>query len=393
MNNSFGKNFRITLYGGSHERCVGLRIEGVPAGLTIARTEFDEALSRRKSGSKGTTARHEADEPVFVSGFRNVRSTADLTTMADMNSISRQGEDVVGTDGHVKSATVETEVTDMSAGAEADCNGKWTAVETDGSEIVMEFHNRDIRPQDYGKFHIIPRPGHADFVVRNTPELCDATGGGMFSGRMTVALVAAGVVALKCLKKRFPEVEIHSDLLSVGGSADRKEWETLLDAAIADGDSLGAIVQTVATGLPIGIGDPFFDSVESVISHIVFSIPGVRGIEFGDGFKAAAMRGSEHNDPFGQDGVLLKNGAGGVNGGLTNGAPVVFRTAFKPTSSIRKPQRTWDFETGKMTELKIDGRHDACFALRTPVILEAVTAIVFADYIVESHGLITPKSR
>lgn len=342
MNNSFGKNFRITLYGGSHERCVGLRIEGVPAGLTIARTEFDEALSRRKSGSKGTTARHEDDDLVFVSGFHNVRSAA---------------------------------------------------VETDGSEIVMEFPNRDIRPQDYGKFRNVPRPGHADFVVRNDPELCDATGGGMFSGRMTVALVAAGVVALKCLKKRFPEIEIHSDILSVGGSSDRKEWDTLLDAAIADGDSLGAVVQTVATGLPIGIGDPFFDSVESVISHIVFSIPGVRGIEFGDGFKAAAMRGSEHNDPFGQDGVLLKNGAGGVNGGLTNGAPVVFRTAFKPTSSIRKPQRTWDFGTGKMTELKIDGRHDACFALRTPVILEAVTAIVFADYIAESHGLITPKSR
>lgn len=370
MNNSFGKNFRITLYGGSHERCVGVRIEGAPAGLTIARTEFDEALSRRKSGSKGTTARHEADEPVFVSGFRNVRSTADLPHADGMRSISLQSEDVVKSDGH-----------DMSPEAEADCNEKWTEVETDGSEIVIEFPNRDIRPRDYQRFRSVPRPGHADFVVRNAPELCGATGGGIFSGRMTVALVAAGVVALKCLKQRFPEVEIHSELLSVGGSSDKKEWDTLLDAAIADGDSLGAVVQTVASGLPVGIGDPFFDSVESVISHIVFAVPGVRGIEFGDGFKAAAMRGSEHNDPFGQDGVLLKNGAGGVNGGLTNGAPVVFRAAFKPTSSIRKVQKTWDFEAEKMTDLKIEGRHDACFALRTPVILEAVTAIVFANLI------------
>lgn len=392
MNNSFGKNFRISLYGGSHERCVGLRIDGVPAGVTIGIDEFAEALSRRQSGRKGTTARHEADVPVFVSGFRRFQSAADVTLSANPPSAGIcAGETMLNiqqptTDNSDQSANISTEEAvadsyEILTKVGIDSAERCFELETDGSEIVIEFPNRDIRPHDYEKFRSTPRPGHADFVVRNMPELCSSTGGGMFSGRMTVALVAAGVVAVKCLKQRFPEVAIHSQLQSVGGSSDWNEWDSLLDAAIADGDSLGAVVQTVASGLPVGIGEPFFDSVESMISHIVFSIPGVRGIEFGDGFNAASMRGSEHNDPFGKDGLLLKNGAGGINGGLTNGAPVVFRTAFKPTSSIRKSQNTWDFDAGKMTELKIDGRHDACFALRTPVILEAVTAIVFADLI------------
>ena len=147
-----------------------------------------------------------------------------------------------------------------------------------------------------------------------------------------------------------------------------------------EGDSLGGVIDCTVEGLPIGLGEPFWDSVESLISHAVFSIPGVRGIEFGDGFKAARMKGSEHNDPFGPEG-LLKNGAGGVNGGLTNGAPLVFRVAFKPTSSIAKPQQTYNFKSQSMETLCVTGRHDVCFALRTPVIVEAMTAIVLADLI------------
>ena len=158
----------------------------------------------------------------------------------------------------------------------------------------------------------------------------------------------------------------------------KARWPELLAATAAEGDSLGGVVQCTATGLPIGLGEPFFDSVESLVSHAVFSIPGVRGIEFGDGFTASRMKGSEHNDPFGADGPV-KNGAGGVNGGITNGAPLVFRVAFKPTSSIAKAQRTWNFAENREDTLRVKGRHDVCFALRTPVIVEAMTAIVLAD--------------
>lgn len=160
-----------------------------------------------------------------------------------------------------------------------------------------------------------------------------------------------------------------------------EEAQKVLEQAIKDGDSIGAVVECVVPAIDLGYGEPFWDSVESVISHAIFSIPGVRGIEFGDGFKAAAMRGSEHNDPIGPDGRPLKNGAGGVNGGITNGAPIVFRVAFKPTSSISRPQQTFNFQTGEMDTLEVKGRHDVCFALRTPVIVEAMTAIALADLV------------
>jgi chorismate synthase len=154
-----------------------------------------------------------------------------------------------------------------------------------------------------------------------------------------------------------------------------------LDEAMSDGDSVGAVVECTVPDIDPGYGEPFWDSVESQIAHAVFAIPGVRGIEFGDGFMASKMRGSEHNDPIGPDGRPLKNGAGGVNGGITNGAPIVFRVAFKPTSSIRKAQQTFNFATGEMDTLQVPGRHDVCFALRAPVVVEAMTAIVLADLV------------
>lgn len=203
----------------------------------------------------------------------------------------------------------------------------------------------------------------------------------MFSGRMTLALVAAGVVAKKVLHRTLDNVRIHAELAEVGGASDKSAWHALLDRAVAEGDSLGGVVECHVEGLPPGLGEPFFDSVESLVSHAVFSIPGVRGIEFGDGFRASAMRGSEHNDPFGSDGRLMKNGAGGVNGGLTNGNDLFFRVAFKPTSTIRKPQTTWDFARKCLVELSAGGRHDVCFALRTPVTVEAMTAVVLCNLI------------
>jgi chorismate synthase len=210
----------------------------------------------------------------------------------------------------------------------------------------------------------------------------DPRGGGHFSGRLTLPIVAAGVVAKKMLSDltildETPCNDIHAEIIELGGLA--HNWQDAVDAAVKEGDSLGAVVECTVPNIDPGYGEPFWDSVESQIAHAVFAIPGVRGIEFGDGFRAAAMKGSEHNDPIGADGRPVKNGAGGVNGGITNGAPITFRVAFKPTSSIRKPQQTFNFETGETDTLEVPGRHDVCFALRAPVVVEAMTAIVLAD--------------
>ena len=233
------------------------------------------------------------------------------------------------------------------------------------------------RSGDYAEFDAMPRPGHADYVASVKWDWAnDPRGGGHFSGRLTLPIVAAGVVAKKVLEG----ITFDARMVEIGGCPDSAKWEDLLKAAAAEGDSLGGVVECTIDGVPIGLGEPFFDSVESLISHAVFSIPGVRGIEFGDGFKAAAMKGSEHNDPFGPLGPE-KNGAGGINGGISNGAPIVFRVAFKPTSSIAKAQRTYNFAKEEMDTLEIKGRHDVCFAQRTPVIVEAMAAIVLADLV------------
>jgi chorismate synthase len=194
-------------------------------------------------------------------------------------------------------------------------------------------------------------------------------------------VVAAGVVAKKILSDatlldETPFTGINARIVELGGVPD---WQESVEKAIKEGDSLGAVIECTVPDIDPGYGEPFWDSVEAQIAHAVFSIPGVRGIEFGDGFSSARMKGSEHNDPIGPDGRPMKNGAGGANGGITNGAPIVFRVAFKPTSSIRKPQSTFNFEKGEMDVLEVPGRHDVCFALRAPVVVEAMTAIVLAD--------------
>ena len=245
----------------------------------------------------------------------------------------------------------------------------------------------------------MPRPGHADLTAALKWDDCqDPRGSGHFSGRLTLPIVAAGVVAKKILKDatmldETPCGAVDARIVELGGisrgakdlaegaSEITDEWQTLLDEAIREGDSLGAVIECTVPDIDPGYGEPFWDSVESQIAHAVFAIPGVRGIEFGDGFRAAAMKGSEHNDPIGPDARPVKNGAGGVNGGITNGAPISFRVAFKPTSSIRKAQQTFNFQTGEMDTLEVPGRHDVCFALRAPVVVEAMTAIVLADLV------------
>lgn len=329
--NTFGRKFRVAVFGESHGPCIGVTLDGVPSGLELSEEDFTADIDRRRPGGKGTTERIESDLPQIMSGTYN---------------------------GH-----------------------------TTGAPVTVLFTNDNVIPADYEDFTSIPRPGHADFSAGERFGLWnDPRGGGHFSGRLTLPVVAAGVVAKKIVcgileneglaEKQTSQVS--ASIVELGGLRDRGRWKDALEKAAAEGDSLGAIVECRAQ-IPSGLGEPFWDSVESLVSHAIFSIPGVRGIEFGDGFKAAAMKGSEHNDPFGSDGQPSKNGSGGINGGITNGAPIVFRVAFKPTSSISKLQETFNFETGEMTTLRIKGRHDVCFALRTPVIVEAMTAIVLAD--------------
>lgn len=321
---TFGQKFKVSLFGESHGRAIGVVLDGVPAGIPLSAQDFTEDILRRKSGAKGTTPRIEDDKPEILSGVFGGKTT--------------------------------------------------------GAPLAIVFGNNNTRSSDYEIFKVMPRPGHADFAAGvKWDNMNDPRGGGHFSGRLTLPVVAAGVVAKKVLE----DVRINARLVEVGGVGGGEEaWREVLDNAIAEGDSLGGIVECSAEGIPAGVGEPFFDSVESLLSHAVFSIPGVRGIEFGDGFRAAAMKGSEHNDPIvSESGRCLKNGAGGVNGGLSNGNPIVFRVAFKPTSSIRKPQETFDFSSGRMGTLEIPGRHDVCFALRTPVVVEAMTAIVLADLV------------
>jgi len=332
--NTFGKQFRISIFGESHGPYVGVTVDGARPGIPLSQADFAEDLLRRKAGAFGTTPRVEDDLPEIISGVF---------------------------EGH-----------------------------TTGAPITILFRNQNTRSADYAGFREHPRPGHADFVANiKYGGFNDPRGGGHFSGRLTLGVVAAGVIA----KLMLPSVRFHAAIVSLGGSTESSAWKGLLESAVADGDSLGAVVECSVDGLSVGLGEPFWDSVESLLAHAVFSIPGVRGIEFGDGFAASAMRGSEHNDPFPEApavatsedapaGLLSSGGAlppvtnhagmspvtnhaGGVNGGITNGNPLVFRVAFKPTSSIAAGG--------------IPGRHDVCFALRTPVIVEAMAAIVLAD--------------
>jgi chorismate synthase len=316
--NSFGRIFRINIFGESHGPGVGVVIDGCPAGIPLSVSDFEKDLSRRKSGAKGTTPRKEEDLPNLLSGIYNNHST--------------------------------------------------------GAPIGVFFENKNTRSSDYSKLKDIPRPGHADFVAsQKFGGFQDYRGGGHFSGRLTLALVAAGVVA----KKMLGNVEINAQLIEAGGSSD---IEKAVEKALEMDDSIGGLVECCIRNVPVGLGEPFFDSVESALSHIVFAIPATKGIEFGSGFSAAAMRGSEHNDNIiGESGKTETNYAGGINGGISNGNEIIFRVAIKPASSTSRSQTTMNMKSGKMEDLVIEGRHDKCIALRVPPVLEAAAAIVMAD--------------
>ena len=375
--NSFGTNFRVSIFGESHGPLVGVTLDGVIPGLPIGPDYFKADIDRRRPGALGTTPRTEDDLPEILTGVYEGRTT--------------------------------------------------------GAPLTLVFHNSNVRSADYADFREHPRPGHADFTANlKFGGFNDPRGGGHFSGRLTLPIVAAGTVAKDILARYVyamsrgrEQFSCDARVVELGGYSDASAWPGLLESALAEGDSLGAIVECVVGGLPAGLGEPFWDSVESRISHAIFAIPGVRGIEFGDGFQASRMKGSEHNDLFpehecchgeghechhgegegccghgheeghechhgeggcehGEGGCHgeghgggcchgggnhieppVTNHAGGINGGITNGNPIVFRVAFKPTASIAKAG--------------IPGRHDTCFALRTPVVVEAMAAIVLTD--------------
>ena len=316
--NSFGRIFKVSIFGESHGNCVGINIDGCPAGLPLSVEDFTTDIDRRKAGAKGTTPRKEDDIPKIMNGVFNGKTT--------------------------------------------------------GAPITILFDNNNTRSTDYEKQRAVPRPGHADFVAtKKFGGFEDFRGGGHFSGRLTVCLVAAGVVA----KKLLTNINVVATILEIGGEADiEKGLQNAIDAK----DTIGGIVECRTTGLPIGLGEPFFDSAESLLSHAIFAIPAVKGIEFGAGFAAAKMFGSKHNDWLeNADGTTTTNHSGGIVGGITNGNDLLFRIAIKPTSSTPKEQQTLNIETGEVEAFSVKGRHDLCIALRVPVVLESVTAFVLAD--------------
>lgn len=320
--NSWGNRFRVTLWGESHGAQVGVTIDGVPAGIALAESDFEADLARRRAGAAGTTPRKESDAPHIVSGIYRGFTT--------------------------------------------------------GAPLTVEFLNENTRSGDYASLASHPRPSHADWVaMKKFHGYNDPRGGGHFSGRITLALVTAGVVAKKILGSG---VTFHTDIIEIGGSTDKERFADIIESARMDRDSVGGVVECRAEGVAAGLGEPFFDSAESLMAHLLFSVPAVKGVEFGSGFAAARMRGSEHNDLIiDAEGHTSTNHAGGIVGGITNGNAIVVRAAVKPTASISREQMSFNCASGQVDSLVIKGRHDVCITLRAAVVVESAVAIALAD--------------
>ena len=326
--NTYGKNFRITLFGESHGPYTGIVIDGVTPGIKISEEDFTQDTERRKRGefpnlAEGVTARQEEDIPILASGLLEGVTT--------------------------------------------------------GAPLTILFENKNQISKDYSAFKNHPRPSRSDFAASvKFKGFNDIRGGGMFSGRMTLPLVAAGVIAKKMLLDAGLGITFHAEISSIGGENDSAKWEDIIHIVKAEGDSIGGEITCTITGVPAGKGEPFFNSIESQIAHLAFSIPGVKGIRFGD--KSSSFKGSVFNDAIiDEKGTTATNHSGGINGGLSNGNPIIFTLDIRPAASIAKPQETFNFKTGRIEKLSIGGRHDACIALRCPVIAEAVAAIALAD--------------
>ncbi len=318
--NHFGNLFSVNIYGESHGKAVGVVIDGIKPGIPFNESLLLSDLSRRKAGAVGTTKRIETDEPHILSGVYRGYTT--------------------------------------------------------GAPIHVLFENTNTKSEDYQNLLKQPRPGHADFTsFVKYKGFADQRGGGHFSGRLTTGIVAAGAFAKMLLPATF-----ESKLVQVGNLVDMNGLDEYLKSVSERLDSVGGIVEVIVSGLEIGIGEPFFDSVESKIAHMVFSVPAIKGIEFGIGFKGIQLKGSEFNDQIlDETGKTKTNHNGGLNGGITNGNDLVVRVFVKPASSIFLKQDTFDFETKSVQPLQIEGRHDACIARRAVVVIENAIAIALAD--------------
>ncbi len=333
MKNTFGNAVTLTLAGESHGEAIVVTLDGLAAGIAVEPKEIDEALARRRPSDATATARREPDRYRIVSGVF---------------------------EGH-----------------------------TTGTPLCIVIPNEETHSADYKSLHGVARPSHADLAANcKYHGFEDYRGGGHFSGRVTVGLVAAGAILISALKAKG--IHIDTRVLRVGGvSGDEEAMTAAILAAKRDGDSVGGVTETTVTGMPAGIGEPWFDSVEGLLSHAVFSLGGVKGIEFGGGFALADMRGSEANDPCCMENgrvMTLTNHSGGLGGGITNGMPIVFRCAVKPTPSIAKTQQTVNFAEGKNVELAIAGRHDPAIVRRICPVIDAVTALVLCDLLSARYG-------
>ena len=332
MSNSFGNLFRFTIFGQSHAPAIGVCMEGLPSGFEPDMEALSAFLARRAPGGRYATSRKEPDAPEFIAGLNE---------------------------------------------------GK-----TCGASVTAIIRNTNTRSSDYEYMRHIPRPGHADFTAMvKYGDSRDYSGGGQFSGRLTAPLCIAGGIALQLLEKKG--ITVSASIVSIGGETDKEKMFGLIDRVRSEGDSVGGVIECRIEGLPAGVGEPMFDGLENRIAQAVFGIPAVKGIEFGAGFAAAEMRGSQCNDPFVLDSeghvVTESNNHGGILGGISSGMPVIFRTAFKPTPSIAKAQRSVDMEKGVETCLEIRGRHDPCIVPRALPCVEAAAAVAVYDLILENE--------
>ena len=357
MKNTFGSSVSVTVFGESHGEAIGAVLDGMAPGIAVDEDFIAHQMKLRQSVGALSTARREADRVRIVSGVFNGRTT--------------------------------------------------------GTPMTFIIENQDTRSKDYGELAYKARPGHADFSAQMKYHgFQDFRGGGHFSGRITAGIVAAGAVALSALRGRGIRIGTH--ILSCGGVYDRSfadlaedigrlgdmefavldeakaaEMQAAITAVRKDGDSVGGRLETAVTGVPAGVGEPWFDTLESVLAHALFGIPAVKGVEFGAGFAAADMLGSQCNDCFCSDGSGLKaatNNNGGILGGITTGMPIMFRTAVKPTPSIYKEQQTIDLNTMDNTSLLIKGRHDPAIVHRARVVADSVTALVLCDQLAMRFG-------
>lgn len=318
--NAFGKVFKVNIYGESHNSSVGVLVDGIPAGISLSENDFESDLNLRRPKHVSQTSRKESDKPIIESGLFNGYTT--------------------------------------------------------GTPILIRFLNENTISKDYSNLLTQPRPGHADFVMKEKYKgFNDYRGGGHTSGRLTVGLVSAGVIA-----KKITNFEFDTKLVKLGTLDDLSKKEEYLREVVSNGDSVGGIIKVIVKNVPIGLGEPFFYSCESAISQILYSIGGVKGVSFGIGFDGASLLGSQFNDPIiNSSGKTLTNNNGGINGGVTNGNDLIVNVFVKPTSSIYKEQQTFDFSKGVVSPLQIRGRHDSAIIERAMIVCENAIAIALCD--------------